>query len=142
MNLSRFFLIFAVVLPAAALAQQAPSRSSQPSYKVGFVSTERVMREARAAVKVKEDLESEYKRREAEILKGPANEVDRRREALVEDMNQKRDDLLKDIVAKANAMIKRVAEEENLDAVFLEATYASPRIDITGKVIARLNAAP
>ena len=100
------------------------------------------MREARAAVKVKEDLESEYKRREAEILKGPADEVDRRRESLVEDMNQRRDDLLKDIVAKANAMIKRVAEEENLDAVFLEATYANPRIDITGKVIARLNAAP
>jgi outer membrane protein len=55
-------------------------------------------------------------------------------------MTQKRDDLLKQIVAKANAMIKRVAEEEKLDAVFLEAAYVSPRIDITAKVIKALDA--
>ena len=48
---------------------------------------------------------------------------------------------VKEIVDKANAMIKRVAEEENLDAVFLEATYANPRIDITSKVIKKLDAA-
>ena len=121
-----------------AAAQQS---AAQPSYKVGFVSTERVMREARAPAQVQKDLEAEFKKREAEILKGPAGDVERRRETLIEDMNQRRDDLLKEIVDKANAMIKRVAEEENLDAVFLEATYANPRIDITGKVIKKLDAA-
>jgi outer membrane protein len=130
-------LLAAAAGPAAA--QQASSQ--QPSYKIGFVNTERVMSESRASIEVQKNLEAEFQRRTKEIDAGPPGEADRRRRALADDMNLKRDEALKQIVDRSTATIKRVAEQENLDAVFLEAVYAAPQIDITDKVIKALDAA-
>jgi outer membrane protein len=47
---------------------------------------------------------------------------------------------VKQFIDKSNEVIRRVAEAENLDAVFFEAAYASTRIDITDKVIKALDA--
>ena len=54
---------------------------------------------------------------------------------------QSGDEALKQIVDDANAIIRRIAEEEKFDAVFVEAAYANPGIDITAKVIKALDAA-
>jgi len=69
-------------------------------------------------------------------------DIERRKTVYTEELNQRRDDAQKQIVEKANAMIRRVAEEEKFDAVFVEAAYADPRIDITDRVIKALDAAP
>ena len=123
----------------AAVSTTAAAQSPM-SYKIGFVNTEKVMSEARAAVEAKQKLEAEFAKRDKEIAAGPASDVERRRRILVEDMTQRRDEVLKQIVDKANATIKRIAEQENLDAVFLEAVYFSPSVDITAKVIKALDA--
>ncbi len=128
-----------VALAQAAPAQQAAAPASTLS-KVGFVDSVRVMREAKEPQRLQKALEAEFARREREIAEGPPREADRRRGMLAEDMNQRREDATKQVIDKANAAIKRIAERENFDAVFLEAAYASARIDLTDKVIKALDA--
>lgn len=137
---SRSGLILAAVLVSAA-AGAAAQQPAAPSYKFGFVDTQRVMREARAPQQAKMSLDAEFEKRDREIAAGPPGDIDRRRNALLEDMGQRRDEALKQIVDNANAIIRRIAEEEKFDAVFVEAAYANPAIDITAKVIKALDAA-
>ena len=127
------------ILAAALLAAAAgTSQAQQPapvSYKIGFVNTERIMRDSRAAQQMQKGLETEIARRVKEIEAGPKADIERRKSTLAEDMNMKRDDLLKLFIDKTNGIIRRVAEAEKFDAVFLEAAYYSTRIDITDRVI-------
>ncbi|MGA0882933.1 MAG: OmpH family outer membrane protein, partial [Burkholderiaceae bacterium] len=43
------------------------------------------------------------------------------------------------VVERANKAIRQIAEAEKYDLIFQEAVFASPRIDITDKVIRALN---
>ena len=129
--LSTLAAAFVAVAASSAQAQQpAPA-----SYKIGFVSTERIMTDSRAAQQMLKGLEAEFAKRAKEIEAGPKADVERRKSALADDMNMKRDDLLKLFIDKTNSIIRRVAEAEKFDAVFLEAAYFSTRIDITDRVI-------
>ena len=56
-----------------------------------------------------------------------------------EDLNQRRNEELAVVLERANKVIKQIAEAEKYDIIFQEAVYASPRIDITEKVIKALN---
>jgi outer membrane protein len=140
------------LLAAAAIAAAGPALAQQPAakpaadvapnaYKIGFVNTDKVMRESRTSQQAQKALEAEFVKRDKEIAAGPPAEVARRRNALNEDMVMRREDALKQLVDKANAVIRRIAEAEKFDLVFLEAAYASPRIDLTDKVIKALDAA-
>ena len=40
---------------------------------------------------------------------------------------------------RANRIVRQVAEAEKYDAIFQEAVYINPRLDITDKVIKALN---
>ena len=124
----------AAMIPALAAAQGTPSS------KVGFVNADRVMRQSRAAVELQKQLDAEFQKRSKDIAAGPPAEAERRQRALVDEMNAKREDALKSIVEKANVAIRRIAEQENLDLVLYEATYASPRVDLTDRVIKALDA--
>jgi outer membrane protein len=125
-----------VTLAGGALAQQA----ERQIVKVGYVNTERVMREARIPKQAKLGLEAEFQKREREIVAGKAPDMERRRALLVEEMAARRDETVKQIIEKANQIIKRIAERENFDAVFIEAAYADKRVDITDQVIKALDA--
>jgi outer membrane protein len=138
---SRFGSILAALLVSAAAGAAAQQPAAAPSYKFGFVDTQRVMREARAPQQAKMSLDAEFEKRDREIAAGPPGDMERRRNALLEDMSQRRDEVLKQIVDNANAIIRRIAEQEKFDAVFVEAAYANPSIDITAKVIKALDAA-
>lgn len=131
-----FTALLAATLPA--LGQQAAPAGA--TAKIGFVNTQVVMAESAASKQALKELEAEFKRREAEIAKGPANQADRRRAALQEDLAMKRDEALKRLVDRANAEIKRIAEAENFDIVVFEATFASPRVDLTARIIKALDA--
>ena len=131
-------LIAAAAIAAAAgpaQAQQAPA-----SYKIGFVNTERVMRDSRASQQIQKNLEAEFQKREREIDAGPKGDIERRKALLAEDMNAKRDDSIRQFIDKTNGIIRRVAEAEKFDAVFLEAAYFSTRVDITDRVIKAVDA--
>ena len=56
-----------------------------------------------------------------------------------EDLNQRRNEELAIVLERTNKVIKQIAESEKYDIVFQEAVYASPRIDITDKVLKALN---
>ncbi len=57
-----------------------------------------------------------------------------------EDLNLRRNEELALVIERANVAIKQVAETEQYDIIFQEAVYASPKIDITDRVIKILSA--
>ncbi|THF63467.1 OmpH family outer membrane protein [Pseudothauera rhizosphaerae] len=156
------------VLAAALLGLAAQSAMAES--KIGFVNSDRVMREAAPAVRAQQRLEKEFERRDQELQRMAADlqamqeelersgltmaESDRRNKERAfndlnrdfqrkqrefrEDLNQRRNEELATVLDKANAAVKRIAENENFDIIFQEAVYASPRIDITDKVIKAL----
>lgn len=159
-------IIAAVVLPMGSAVAQA-----QEASKVGFVSTERVFREASPAKAAEAKLEQEFSRRQKDLqemaakLKSMSEKLDkdspvlpeadrtkrqrelvdldrdfqRRQREFREDFNQRRNEELAIVLERTNKVIKQIAETEKYDIVFQEAVYASPRIDITDKVLKALN---
>ena len=132
--------IVAVLIAAAACPALAQQPAAPAGYKIGYVDTEKVMRTSRAARKVQKDIEDEVLRRAKEIEAGPAADIPRRQSALADEMSAKREIILKDFTDRANVLIRRIAEAEKYDAVFLEAAYASSRIDLTERVVKALDA--
>lgn len=133
------FTLAAALLAAAAGSAQA-QQAAPVSYKIGFVDTARILKGSRAAQQIQKGLEAEVAKRAKEIEAGPKTDIERRKAALADDMNMKRDDLLKLFIDRTNSVIRRVAEAEKFDAVFLEAAYFSPRVDITDRVIKAVDA--
>ena len=125
---------------AAALLAVAAGTAYADSYKVGYVNGERVMREAREAQQAAKALEAEFRKRQQEIAGGPKDDVEKNMRALSEDMNAKREEAQKQFGAKAGAVIRRIGQQEDFDAVFLEAAYAAAGVDLTDKVIRALDA--
>jgi outer membrane protein len=56
-----------------------------------------------------------------------------------EDLNQRKNEELASVLERTTRVIKQIAEAEKYDIVFQDAVYASPRIDITDKVLKALN---
>lgn len=65
----------------------------------------------------------------------------RKRREFQEDLNARKNEELQQVIERANKVVKTVAETEKYDLVLQEAVYASPKHDITDKVIRALNAA-
>src|SRR5919206_360601 len=66
----------------------------------------------------------------------------RRQREFREDLNQRRNEELAQVVENANRVIRQIAEQEKYDIIFQDAVFASPRIDITDKVIKALEGKP
>lgn len=139
--------------------------------KIGFVSTERIFREATPAKTAQAKIEQEFSRRDKDLqdiatrLKTMSDKLDkdaavlsesdrskrqreladldkdfqRKQREFREDLNQRRNEELAIVLERTNKVIKQIAEAEKYDIVFQEAVYASPRIDITDKVLKALN---
>ena len=148
--------------------------ASAAEFKIGFVNTEKVFRDAAPAVKAQKKIEQEFAKRDQEMQK-TAEQIRKLQEALEkntvtmseadrrnkerefgelnkdfqrkqrefrEDLNQRRNEELAAVLERANRTIKAIAEAEKYDIIFQEAVYASPRIDITDKVIKALEDKP
>ena len=68
-------------------------------------------------------------------------EFDRKQREFGEDLQNRRNEAMSQVIGKANDIIRRIAEQEKMDIIFQDAVYASPRIDVTDKVIKALDAA-
>lgn len=144
--------------------------SAQEAGKIGFVNTERILRDAAPAKAAQQKLEQEFSRRDKELqelaarLKSLGEKLDRdaaittdserqRRQREIaevekeyqrkqrefrEDLNQRRNEELSQVIDKANRVIKQIAEQEKYDVILQEAVFASPRVDITDKVLRAL----
>jgi outer membrane protein len=83
---------------------------------------------------------SESQRRAKEREFGELNrEFQRKQREFREDLNQRRNEELSGILERANRVVRQIAEAEKFDIIFQEAVFASPRIDITDKVIRALD---
>ncbi len=67
-------------------------------------------------------------------------DLQRRQREFREDANRRQNEETALILERATRAIRQVAEAEKIDIVFQDAVYASPRIDITDKVLRALNA--
>lgn len=86
---------------------------------------------------------SESQRRGKEREFGDLNrEFQRKQREFREDLNQRRNEELAQVVEQANRVIRQIAEQEKFDIIFQDAVFASPRIDITDKVIKALDGKP
>jgi outer membrane protein len=82
--------------------------------------------------------ESERRNREREFAE-MNREFQRKQREFREDLNQRRNEELSGILERANRVVRQIAETEKYDIIFQEAVFASPRIDITDKVIRALD---
>lgn len=158
------------LVAAAALAAAASVAVAQET-RIGFVNTERILRDAAPAKASQQKLEQEFGRREKELqdmaarLKSMGERIDRdaavmsdsdrqrqqreyadvekdfqrKQREFREDLNQRRNEELAQVIERANRVIKQIAEQEKYDIILQEAVFASPRIDITEKVLRALS---
>ena len=161
----------AALLAPAALAFAQPAAQVM---KIGYVNTERILREAAPAVRAQRKIEGEFQKRDQELarvadqLKKMQDEIEknavtmsesqrrnrerefgelnrdfqRKQREFREDLNQRRNEELAQVVEQANRVIRQIAEQEKFDIIFQDAVYASPRIDITDRVIKALDGKP
>jgi outer membrane protein len=140
-------------------------------YRIGFVNSERLFREAAPAKRSLQKLERDFAARSADIQKitkqvrdlqalldreGPtlteterrnkerdlanmSRDLQRAEREYREDLNLRRNEELASLQERANKVIQQIAEAEKFDLIIQEPViYASPRIDITDKVIKAL----
>jgi outer membrane protein len=162
-------LSFKVLLVATVLAAGLSAVQAQ-ELKIGYVNSERVLRDAVPAKAAQAKLEAEFSKRDRELadigakLKAAAEklekdaptlaesertrrqrelveqdrELQRKRREFQEDLNQRKNEELSAVVERANKVIKQIFDAEKYDLIIQEAVFASPRIDITDKVIKAL----
>jgi outer membrane protein len=166
--------LLAAIAAPLALAQQPAAPASATTMKIGYVNTERVLRDSAPALRALKKLEGEAQKREQELAKmadqlkrmqedleknavtmaesarrnrerefGDLNrEFQRKQREFREDLNQRRNEELQQIVEMGNRVIRQIAEQEKFDIIFQDAVFASPRIDITDRVIKALEGKP
>jgi outer membrane protein len=160
-----------IVLIALMSLLCSGSLLAQEAVRIGFVNTERILRESSVAKSAQQKLEQEFSRREKELQELAARvkaagerldrdaavlsetertrrqrevgdldrEFQRRQREFREDLSQRRNEELASVIERANRIIRQMAEQEKIDLILQEAVYASPRIDLTDKVIRLLN---
>src|SRR3954465_5184408 len=160
-------------LMAATLASATLGAFAQvpTTMKIGYVNTERILRDATPAVRAQRKIEAEFQKRDQELAKvadqlkkmqddieknavtmsetqrrnrerefGELNrEFQRKQREFREDLNQRRNEELPQGGELANRVIRQIAEQEKFDIIFQDAVFASPRIDITDRVIKALD---
>jgi outer membrane protein len=128
----------------------APAVRAQKKIEQEFAKRDQEMQKMDEQIrKLQENLEKnavtmpEAERRNKEREFGELNkDFQRKQREFREDLNQRRNEELAAVLERANRTIKAIAEAEKYDIIFQEAVYASPRIDITDKVIKALEDKP
>ena len=139
---------FGFVNTERILRDAIPAQRAQKKIEAEFQKRDQELaRLADQLKRMQEDLEknsvtmSENQRRAKEREFGDLNrDFQRKQREFREDLNQRRNEELAQVVEQANRVIRQIAEQEKYDIIFQDAVFASPRIDITEKVIKALEA--
>jgi outer membrane protein len=125
-----------------------PAKAAQTRLQAEFGKREKELADQASRLKAAGDKlekdaptlsESERSRRQRELL-DQDREFQRKRREFQEDLNQRKNEELSVVVERANRVIKQIFDTEKYDLILQDAIHASPRIDITRKVIDALNA--
>lgn len=162
------------ILLAFGLVAFLSSSVSAQDVKIGYVDLNRVLRDASPAKAADTKLQTEFLRRDKELVDAEARlkavnerfekdapslseserlrrqrelleqgrELQRKRREAQEYMNQRKNEELASLIDRANVVVRQIFEQEKYDLIVQEAVFASPKVDITDKVIRAMNAAP
>jgi outer membrane protein len=141
---------FGFVNTERILRDATPAQRAQKKIEAEFQKRDQEMAKVAEQLKrMQEELDknsvtmSETQRRNKEREFGELNrEFQRKQREFREDLNQRRNEELAQVVEQANRVIRQIAEQEKYDIIFQDAVFASPRIDITDKVIKQLEGKP
>jgi outer membrane protein len=139
---------FGFVNTERILRDAIPAQRAQQKIAAEFQKRDQELaRLADQLKRMQEDLEknsvtmSENQRRAKEREFADLNrDFQRKQREFREDLNQRRNEELAQVVEQANRVIRQIAEQEKYDIILQDAVFASPRIDITEKVIKALEA--
>jgi outer membrane protein len=139
---------FGFVNTERILREAVPAQRAQKKIEAEFKKRDEDMAKIAGELKkLQDELEknavtmSENQRRNKERDFGELNrDFQRKQREFREDLNARRNEELAQVVQQANGVIRQIAEQEKFDIIFQDAVYASPRIDITEKVIKALEA--
>jgi outer membrane protein len=138
---------FGFVNTERILRDAIPAQRAQKKIEAEFQKRDQELaRTADQLKRMQDDLEknsvtmSDSQRRTKEREFGELNrDFQRRQREFREDLNSRRNEELAQVVEQANRVIRQIAEQEKYDIIFQDAVYASPRIDLTDKVIKALD---
>lgn len=127
--------------------EATPAKAAQAKIEQEFSKRDKELQELATRIKSMADKldkdapvlsESDRIRRQRELA-DMDKDFQRRQREFREDLNHRRNEELANVLDRTNKVIKQIAEAEKYDIIFQEAVYASPRIDITDKVLRALN---
>ena len=130
------------------LRDSAPAKAAQAKLEAEFSKRQKeiediAVRLKAASEKLEKDAptlsEAERSRRQRDLV-DQDREFQRKRREFQEDLNQRKNEELGAVVERANKAIKQIFDAEKYDLIIQDATFYSPRVDITDKVIKALNA--
>jgi outer membrane protein len=152
----------ASIVSACAMSAQAAE------FKMGYVNTERIYREAAPAIAIQKRLDKEFLERRnelkrietdskelrAQLTKNRLSVEDRKRyerdyaeldrnfrlkgRELLEEFNQRRNEEFTSVQERANRALKQLAEREQYDLILQDVVYVNPKYDLTPKVLKEL----
>ena len=147
----------------------AATTVSAQDLRIGVVNMERILRDSQSAAQASERLNTEGQRRQEEIdaltkrfkqrlerfeqgapdmtervaerreLAEMERDVARRSREARDEFNQRRNEEVLLLQSRAGRVIQQIAEKEKFDLVLYEFFYASPKVDITERVMKELD---
>ena len=153
--------VSAVLLPAKAqelkigyvsyeriMRDSAPAKAASKKLEAEFTKRDRELQDLGAKLKAAAERfekdgpvlsEADRGRRQRELTELD-RDLQRRQREFREDLNQRRNEELQGVVERAGKVIRQIAEQEKFDLILQEAVHASPRVDITERVLRALEA--
>jgi len=127
--------------------EATPAKAAQQKIEQEFSRRDKELQDLAAKLKSLSDkldkdapvLSETDRNRRSRELADQDKEFQRKQREFREDLNSRRNEELATILERANKVIKQIAEAEKYDIIFQEAVYASPKIDITDKVLKTFN---
>ena len=130
------------------LRDAAMAKAAQAKLESEFTKREKELFDGESRLKTLSDRfekdtsaqgETERGRRQRELMEQD-RELQRKRREFQEDLNQRKNEELSKVLETANRVVKQIFDQERYDLIVQEAVFASPRVDITDKVIKAMNA--
>ena len=130
------------------LRDSLPAKAAQAKLEAEFSKREKDLADVAARLKAASDKlekdaptlsEAERGRRQRDLVEQD-REFQRKRREFQEDLTQRKNEELGAVIERANKTIKQIFDAEKYDLILQDATFVSPRVDITEKVIKALNA--
>ncbi len=128
------------------LRDAVPAKAAQSKLEQEFNRREKELNDAAQRLKSASDkfekdaptlAESERSRRQRDLVEQD-REIKRKSREFQEDLSQRKNEELAGVLDRANKVVKQIFDQEKYDLILQEAVFASPRLDITDRVIKAL----